>query len=202
MIWPYSNPVLSKAEIVMNAYVSGQVGQAQTFGFEFLGRSHDLKGASYKVDYFFLTSRDRETLAIIGVGKVVKIPVQGTWLFTIGPDDTAFYSVNHQSCVEFDPLGKWKSQLVFDASFNRLYDAHKSWLQKLNVPTAPFRKSREIDDFRQARDSRIEFLIRKGLVKRVTANPEYWKYTLLGAFRCGAIGYFVGLYRALKAGRT
>lgn len=201
MIWPYSEPQAVDEGDIADAWVKKQISEARSFGFQVLGRSRDLKGATYKVDYYFAASSGRDTLAIIGNGTIIGIKVQGIWLNSFGPDETNFYSVNQQACVEHDVTGKRKSQLVFNASFDRLYIAHQTWLNKLNIAPKPFNLGRELDDLRRARDLRVESMVRKGLARRIEANPEYWKYSWRGALHCGIGGYFVGMFRALKAGR-
>jgi hypothetical protein len=201
MIWPYSEPqVIDKGDIA-NAWVKKQISEARSLGFQMLGQSHDLKGAAYKVDYYFAASPSRDTLAIIGNGTIIGIKLQGIWLNSFDSNDTNFYSVNQQACVEHDVSGKRKSQLVFNVNFDKLYVAHQTWLNKLNVVVKPFSLGRELGDLHRAREFRIESMVRMGLARRTEANPEYWKYSLKGALHCGIGGYFVGMFRALKAGR-
>jgi len=201
MIWPYSEPQPIDESEIINVWVKNQISEARSLGFQILGQSCDLKGAAYKVDYYFAASPNRDTLAIIGSGTVIGIKLQGIWLNSYSTDDINFYSVNQQACVEHDVSGKRKNQLVFNVGFDRLYIAHQTWLNKLNVVVKPFTLGRELDDLHRAREFRIESMVRMGLARRTEANPEYWKYSLFGALRCGIGGYFVGIFRALKAGR-
>jgi hypothetical protein len=201
MIWPYSEPQSVNEQDIADTWVKKQISEARVLGFLMLGKSRDLKSAAYKVDYYFAASPERDTLAIIGNGTIIGIKVQGIWLNSFGSDDANFYSVNQQACVEHDVTGKRKSQLVSNASFDKLYSAHQIWLNKLNVVVKPFNLGRELDDLHRALEFRIESMVRKGLARRTEANPEYRKYSFTGAFRCGLGTYFVGLFRALKAGR-
>lgn len=201
MIWPYSEPQTVEEGGIANTWVKTQISEAQAIGFELLGQSRDLKGGAYKVDYYFAASPERDTLAIIGSGTIIGIKIQGIWLNSFGLDDVNFYSVNQQACVEHDITGKRKSQLVFNASFDRLYLAHKIWLNKLDVAVKPYNSGRELDDLRRAKEFRVESMVRNGLARRTEANPEYWKYSLKGALHCGIGGQIVGMFRALKAGR-
>jgi hypothetical protein len=201
MIWPYSEPQAIDEGETANSWVKKQISEARSLGFQMLGQSRDLKGAAYKVDYYFAASPDRDTLAIIGSGTIIGIKLQGIWLNSFSTDGINFYSVNQQACVEHDVSGKRKSQLVFNVGFDKLYVAHQTWLGKLNVLVKLFDSGRELDDLHRAREFRIESMVRMGLARRTEANPEYWKYSLRGALYCGIGGYFLGMFRALKAAR-
>ena len=119
MVWPYSEPQPVNEANITDIYINQQISEARALQFQMLGLSNDLKGPRYKIDYYFMVSPTGDTLAIIGKGSIMKIPLKGIWLYSIGPDDTGFYSVNQQSCVEFDASGKWKDQIVFNAGFDK-----------------------------------------------------------------------------------
>ncbi|HMP83507.1 MAG TPA: hypothetical protein PKA41_12475 [Verrucomicrobiota bacterium] len=201
MVWPYSTPEPVSQIPTESRYLMRQVSEALQSSFRLLGRARDLKGERYAVDYYFLVSPQQDTLAIVGVGTIMRIPVNGTWLFSRGDNGAAFYSVNNQSCAEFDLSGLWKDQILFDAGFQKLYEAHFAWLQKTGATVVPFTSGRELDELRQVRFQRVEAMRRKGLVRSTDADAEHWQYTLLGAIKCGFGTYFVGLFRHLKAGK-
>lgn len=202
MVWPYSAPEPVIQIPTTSGFLMRQVSQALQLQFRLLGRSSDLKGQRYAVDYYFLVSPQQDTLAILGEGSIMRIPVKGLWLFSRGNNGAAYCSVNNQSCAEFDLSGLWKDQIVFDAGFQKLYTAHLSWLQKTGDVVTPFTPGRELDELRQTRLQRVEAMCRKGLARVTESDTERWKYTLLGAIKCGFGTYLVGLFRHLKAGKV
>src|SRR6185436_9946249 len=113
MVWPYSEPEPIQGWQGLDPYCLGQLTEAQALQFRFLGRAIDLKGARYKISYHLAVSPGGDTIAIVGAGTIFGIPLKGTWLYSIGPNDAGFCSVNNDQCAEFDVSGRWKGQVVF-----------------------------------------------------------------------------------------
>src|SRR5678815_2444008 len=95
MVWPYSEPEPIQDWQGLDPYCLGQLTEAQTLQFRLLGRATDLKGTRYKISYHLAVSPGGDTIAIVGAGTIFGIPLKGTWLYSIRPNDAGFCSVNN-----------------------------------------------------------------------------------------------------------
>ncbi len=102
MAWPYSELQAEQPFADPSDYGATRIAEAVQDGFTMLGWTRDLKGPKYRCGYAMLVSADREVFAIIGVGTIINIPLNATWLFTPTADGRCFNSTDHQSGVQID----------------------------------------------------------------------------------------------------
>ena len=132
LVWPYSElqePYFDDP----TGYGARWVSVAVQSGFTLLGWARDLKGETYRISYAMLVSPDRTTLPIIGVGTLLKMPLQGTWMHTPSLDGRSFYSTDKQAGVQIDLSGNWRNQLAPEPGFVRLWQRHRAWIRDLAI---------------------------------------------------------------------
>ena len=200
-IWPYGQPQDDPHYPDPTGYGARRLSEAVEVGFSFLGWVPDIKGKQYQTTYAMLISPDQTCFVLIGIGKVLRMPVQGTWMYTATTDNRVFYSVDHQSCVETDLSGTWFNQLCTAREFGHLWDKHRTWIERRNVVVRPFTEGREIEEFRAIRNERITKLWNLGLITFVESSSEQWRYTTRAAMKLAYRSYAVALLRGITGGR-
>ena len=71
-------------------YGAKWVAEAVREGFVLLGWARDSRGSVYSCSYALLVSADRTVFAVVGVGTILKMPLQATWLHTPAADGRSF----------------------------------------------------------------------------------------------------------------
>jgi len=201
LVWPYSELQAQPYFDDPTGYGARWVSVAVQSGFTLLGWARDLKGETYRISYAMLVSPDRTTLAIIGVGALLKMPLQGTWMHTPSLDGRSFYSTDKQAGVQIDLSGNWRNQLAPEPGFVRLWQRHRAWIRDLAIAPRPFTEGRELEEFRALREQHYRAMERAGLITYTDASATQWQFTLLGAAKTATWSYFVGLIRAVTRGR-
>ena len=201
MVWPYGELQAEPYFGDPTGYGARSVAEAVRAGFSFLGWARDAKGPNYRVNYAMLVSAERDTFAVIGVGTILKMPLQATWLHTPTMDGRSFYSTDNQTGVQIDPSRNWTNQLVPANSFLNLLQKHREWIQSVGVLARTFTQGRELAEFRALRTEHFRSMERAGLIRFTDASATHFHYTLAGAARTALTGYFLGMARRLSYGR-
>jgi hypothetical protein len=181
-------------------YGASWVGEAVRAGFVFLGWTRDSRGPIYRCSYALLVSADRTTFAVVGVGTILKIPLQATWLHTPAMDGRSFNTTDKQSGVQIDLSGNWTNQLAIKPTFSELLHKHQEWLQSLRVLPRSFPPNREFEEFKALRDQHFRHMERAGLIRFTDASATQFYYTFAGAAKTAMWGYLVGLARGMSHG--
>jgi hypothetical protein len=181
-------------------YGASWVTEAVRAGFVLLGWARDSRGSVYSCSYALLVSTDRTVFAVIGVGRVLKMPLQATWLHTPATDGRSFNSTDKQSGVQIDLSRNWTNQLAMEPSFPQLLRRHQEWLQTLRVVPHPFTANREFEEFKALRSDHFRSMERAGLIRFTDASATQFYYTFAGAAKTAIWGYLVGLARGLSQG--
>lgn len=200
MVWPYGELQAQPHFADPTGYSATWVANAVASGFTFLGWMRDMKGETYRISYAVLVSPDRSTLAVIGAGHILRLPIQGTWLHTPSSDGRSFYSTDKQAGVQLDVSRHWANQLVFASSFAELWRRHQAWIQEQRVLPRGLSAGRELEEFRAAREEHYRAMERAGLIQYTDASATSFRFTLYGAARTASLGYFLGLLRAITRG--
>ncbi len=202
MVWTYGplQPDIPYPDPTM--YGREQVQDAQRLGFKFLGWTKDMKGSTYKCSYAMLVSPERDIFAIVGVGTILKLQLQATWLHSPTSDGRNYYSVDHQTGVQTDLSGHWQNQLLPNAKLPALMNAHRAWLQKQGVFPRTFTPGREYEEFRALREEHFRVMEQAGLIYYTDAANTHVRYTWLGAAKSAVAGYFKGMGRQITKGKS
>lgn len=201
MPWPYGDLQPQPHYPDTTGYGSEWVNGALRSGFRLLGWTRDLKGNTYRVTYAMLVSPDRSTFAVIGVGGIASIPLRSTWLHTPSADGRSFYSTDNQNGVQLDLSRNWTNQLARVEGFEELWQCHNAWLQEKRVIPRGFQSGSEMEEFRALRQEHFRFMERAGLIRYTDPSGSHFRFTLLGAAKTASCSYFLGLARALTAGK-
>ena len=201
MVWPYSDLQADAPYDDPTGYGALRVAEATRHGFTLLGWARDVKGPIYRVSYGMLVSPERNVLAIVGVGAILRIPYSATWLFTPTVDRKCYYSTDQQSGVQIDISRHWTNQLVPGADFLELLQQHKDWVKANKVATSALTPGREFAEFRALRREHYSCMERTGLIDFIDPAADYFRFTLSGAARTATWGYFLGMARALSRGQ-
>jgi len=201
MAWPYGELQPEPPFADPTGYGAARVEEAVANGFTLLGWARDLKGPKYRVSYAMLISPDRNLFAIVGAGSILQIQLTATWLFTPTSDGRCYYSTDHQAGVQIDLSHHWTNQLVPGANFPQLLQEHQNWVGTNAVVPRCLTRGREMAEFRTLRQEHYLHMARTGLIGFTDASAEYFHFTLTGAARTAAWGYFLGMARQLSRGR-
>jgi hypothetical protein len=201
MVWPYGELEAAPYFGDPTGYGSRYIADAVRSGFTFLGWVRDVKGPTYRVNYAMLVSPERDTFAIIGVGTILKLTLQATWLHTPAMDGRSFYSADNQTAVQIDVSRNWTSQLVRATSFTELVQKHREWIQSLNVLPRGFTSGRELAEFRSLRVDHFRSMERAGLIRFTDISGTHFHFTMAGAAQTALSGYFLGMARRLSYGK-
>lgn len=201
MVWPYGKLESATQVEDPSGYSRSRVVEAQTAGFTLLGWAPDVKGSKYRVSYAMLFSSERDAFVIIGVGKVINIPVATTWIYTPTSDGRCFYSTDKQTGVQIDVSRNWTNQLVPSTTFMDLLRAHREWVRNAGALPRSFTHGRELEEFRVMRQEHYHHMKRAGLIDFIDAGASQFRFTLAGAARTAISGYFLGMSRQLTGGR-
>lgn len=201
MVWPYGGLQPQPHFDDPTGYARRWVDDAVRAGFSLLGWTRDLKGETYRVTYAMLVSPDRTTFAVIGVGSILQMRLQGTWLHTPSADGRSFYSTDNQSGVQIDISRHWTNQLVLVPSFSAFWLRHRSGIQELRALPGFFSSGRELDELRSLREEHFRSMERAGLIRYIDGSANQFQFTLHGAAATAIWSYFLGLVRAITSGR-
>jgi hypothetical protein len=197
LVWPYGEPEAQPQFPDVSGYGERWVTDALAAGFTFLGWSPDIKGSLYKTCYGLLLSPERETLAMVGIGSILGIPLEGTWLYSAAANGRVVYSTDNESCVEIDLSGLWKSQLIRAHSLQALFQRHKELLLTNGFVPRPFSADHALDEFKAIREERFQAMARAGLISFLDDSCTRWRYTLFGALKLSALSHSIALLRAI-----
>lgn len=201
MVWPYGELETAPYFGDPSGYGARWVAEAVRSGFVFLGWARDVKGPMYQVSYAMLVSAERDTFAVIGVGNIVRIPLQATWLHTPAMNGRSFYTTDNQAGVQIDLSGNWTNQLATESSFGGLLQKHREWVKSMGVLPRVFTRDREYAEFRALRVGHFRAMERAGLIHFTDVSATHFYYTLSGAARTATWSYFLGMARRLSLGR-
>jgi hypothetical protein len=200
MVWPYGNPEAEPQFGDASGYGVERVTDALRAGFSLLGWVPDLKGARYRVSYALLTSPELDCFVIVGAGRVLSVPVRGTWIYTHLTNGTVFYSTDNQACVEIDVSRHWRSHLVRASNFLQLLQRHRDFLRARGLTARPFTAGRAVEEFRRLREEHFQSMSRQGFIAFTDGSATHWRYTFWGALKWTALNYSIGLLRAISFG--
>lgn len=201
MVWPYGQPDTTPQVPDPDGYATSRVADAVGAGFTLLGWAQDLKGPKYSATYAMLFSAERDAFAIIGVGRVINIPVVATWIYTPTSDGRCFYSTDKQNGVKIDLSGNWKNQLAPSNTFRELLNAHRAWMGSNQVLPRSLTRGRELAEFRALFEEHYRHMERAGLIEFIDPGARQFQFTFSGAARTAVLSYFLGMARQVSHGR-
>lgn len=200
--WPYGALQGTPPHPDPSGYCIKTVGAALECGFMLIGWTPDMKGEKYQMNYGFLLSPDRQSLAMISKGKIIGIEVRGLSFHSPSQDGLrSWYTTDNQSGVESDILRRWMSHLVFVSAFKDIWQAHQTWMESAQFPRHTFNPGCALQEFRRIREQRFGEMLARGYIAYTDESQTFWRYTFKGAVRLVFYNYGTGLIRAFTLGR-
>lgn len=200
-VWPYGELEAAPYFGDPTGYGARWVADAVRAGYTFLGWARDTKGPTYRVSYAMLVSPERDIFAVIGVGNILNIQLEATWLHTPSVDGRSFYSTDKQAAVQIDLSGHWTNQLAPEGSFGQLLQKHREWIRSKGVSPRLFTQGREYAEFQALRAEHFRSMERAGLIRFTDGSSTHFFYTLPGAAKTATWSYFLGMARQLSHGK-
>ena len=203
LVWPFGE--LGQAPLFADAtgYAARWANDATQAGWTLLGWAPHAGQPAIKVDYAIMVSPERDTMAVIGAGKVLeRIVLAATWLWTPTAEGRTAYTTDNQSGVQIDLSRNWVGQLARSPSFGALLAQHRAWMAGLGViPAGRFTPGHEFAELLAMRQEHFHSMERAGLVRFTDPMSTHFQFTLWGAARTATWSYLVGMARKLTRGR-
>lgn len=200
IVWPYSEPLSpdllqDEYRTALNqAFVDATFQGMQDEGFRFLCRFQDARRAKYKLSYIYFLSPDRTTLALLGYGSMINIPIKGITLISKNSDGHYYYTTNSSGAERYDVSGTSDTQaLTSVGDFSTLYAKHQKWVQRKTTPSA-FSSDGALQEYRVFLANRCDLRQSRGLIRYTDAEKNEWRYTLLGSLKFSFIGTLRGVF--------
>lgn len=185
VVWPYGPPKPTHSVVDPGGFGMRSIVRAQALGFEFLDWCDDQKGPSYKLSYAILVSPDRGTMAIVGIGTMLRIPMAGVWLHSpMADEQRSFVTVDKQAGYEGDVLGLFKIRVRSGKNFDELWADHREWLSRVQVEQPQrLAPGRELEILQKLFRTRYDLMARAGYIRFIGVDESRWTYTLTGAIK-------------------
>jgi len=176
-------------------YFQAMNDMAPSLGNEYSGNFIQSRGSAlYKCRLALWVSADRNTLVVIGGGKLAKIDYKRTLFITVVDDDRVL--------VTMDDFGVWdlsgirEIEVVMNADLNELHERHGKRLAGLSVTPRHFSPQPALQQYEGLELQRVEKMVRMGLAEFVDMSHTIWRYTFKGAWRSAYEGFFKGFKNA------
>jgi len=202
-VWPFGEIEASPPFGDPTGYGTRWVNDAIQAGWTMLGWSSHIGQPAIKVNYAIMVSPPRDTIAVIGTGKVFeRMNLQATWLWTPTADGRTAYTTDNQNGVQIDLTHNWMNQLAPAPTFGLLLAAHTGWMAVRGImPAGRFTPGHEFAELLAMRQEHFRAMERAGLIRFTDPAGTYFHFTLWGAARTATWGYLVGMLRTLTGGR-
>jgi hypothetical protein len=166
---------------------------AEARKFQHKGVYHHAKGGIYRVRYDIWLSSDQLTLAVVGGGKLARIPVNAVWLYSRLEDGRFLATTNDSGSAELSGLTKLKIHKDFEV--DDLLDYHLDRLDSLSVAATPYSTTNPLADLIQDRSRMAERQVELGYASFLEPHKETWRYTLKGALRLYYLKILVEMFK-------
>ena len=178
-------------------YCRAMTENAQELGFEPLGTFMQDRGSkAYAAIVSYWLSPDTRTLARIGGGKTLGIPIRRTVLVSRFASGQMFETTDEFGVLDLSGLAQ--REIVMNASLRELYDCHKARLATAQDEPQSFSRGGILAVHEEMELAKAERLEKLGLAKPVNIQHTIWRYTLKGALQI----YFKSYRGQLALGKS
>ena len=199
LIWPYAPP---NEELQPTPNMSRMVDEARSLGCERLGVFRDGKGPMYRIRYEFWVSTQRDTLALLGGGRIGPLMVDGCWLFTRLADGRYLVTLNDQRASEYDLSGLREEALLPQASLVPLLAYHRRRASSPGRLSLSYSDSDPLADHRDCLSRKVEATVQRGYAYFSDRSAGVWHYTIRGAILLSLGGHWRKFRRNLRPDAT
>ena len=185
-----------------SSYCRVMAETARELGFEPLGTFVQDRGSRvYAAIIYFWLSPDARTLARIGGGKTLGVPIRRTVLISRFASGEIFETSDEFGGIDLS--GLTQKEIVMNAGLRELYDYHKARLATTRDTPQTFPRSGILAVQEKMELDKAERLGRLGLARPLNIQQTIWKYTIKGAWQIYFMGYKKQLAEAKRqAGRV
>jgi hypothetical protein len=163
--------------------------------YKFCGVGKHVGNSVIRVRYDFWLSPDRLTVAVVGGGTTMKVPVNGIWLWSRLTDGTILCTCNEIG--EQDISGLVQQQTWPQERFPRLVDHHALRLQDSETEPVPFEEGNPFGGLADLSRRRVESLVLRGRARYLDDENTRWKLTLMGAVQFYFTSVWIRPFRRL-----
>ena len=221
MVWPYqlassSTPLLPDADGLSDTIFSSTASQrpratgytvraleqAADLGFTMLGSGQDVRGGIYQMHYQFLLSPDRDVLALIGDGTMLKLEQRTNWLYSRLTDGRFLTSLDNERGAHLDLSNRTIEGLKPGADFATLLDWHYERIAYLDDAIKPFLDRDPLAVLRQFRAERVDLLEAAGLMTYIDSERNRHRFTIRGSAISTYMSHRRGVHRRLNPDST
>ena len=119
---------------------------------------------------------------MVGGGTLAGIAVSGTSLYTRLDDGRCLVTIDEPKSQDSDPSGLTLQKVVTHADLDELISQHRGRLRDSVSLGLPYSGRAALEEHREFRTRRVDFLINAGLARYVDLERNGWKHTLKGAW--------------------
>jgi hypothetical protein len=195
LAWPYAP---AEEDTKRTSYIDTTARLAQERGFQPIAALRAAKGGIYAVRYELWLAGDRETLLLIGGGRLAGIAVDGSWLFTMLRDGRRFVTLDDEKGSEPDLTGRVDEAIHRRLALPALLETHRRRVAAAGGAVQPYSERDALAEHRDALKRRIDTLVGMGYARFVDPARSTWVYTLRGAAVITLRAYVGGMRRAFR----
>jgi hypothetical protein len=199
LVWPYVpaddldfDPPTGTAKVALAGT------ELEDAGFTRYAALYDGKGKAYRLRYEFWLSPDGFVLAEVGGGKLLGIPLDAVWLFSLGADGRCLMTVNNSLAGEYDIAGLKREAVVPGADLKKLLARHRERMSAWG--TLPYSAADPLADHAAFMRSRVEALVAAGNAGYLDDEQTAWRYSVKGAVLFAVKANVANMRRAFSRG--
>lgn len=152
---------------------------ARELGFKPFGPYAHAKGGTYKMYGRIWVSPDREILAVVGWGTILRLPSNRTRLLSLL--ENGRYLVTCDQFAEGDLSGLTDQGIALKAEFPALVAKHRQRLAESGLRATAFAAADPLRDYETHTLRRAEALEQQGLAYFIDPARTAWRYNIRGA---------------------
>jgi hypothetical protein len=173
---PYADPAVGE-EYTRSSEAEEANQDAKKIGYRHIGLCHGIERRLHRMRYDYWIAPDGVTIALIGSGKVLLMPISGVWLYSRTQGGEILCTTNEPSNQDVSGVLQQKTW-----PNERLIPLTKKHESRLNgVFIQPFSESQPIADYFEILRFQVDGMIKKGFAYYLDDKQTLWRYSLKGS---------------------
>jgi hypothetical protein len=173
-------PVPLGERVELHPYLQAMNEMAAEAGFVDQGTFGHAKGGMYRVYTSMWFSPERDVLAVIGGGKMAKLPFRKTGLYSRATGEGFLVSTDEAGLPDLS--GLTKGWVLLHADFDELLSHHMTCAAEAGVALLPFDEPTGLAVFDDIETRRVQRLEQFGYARFLDPARTTWRYTFKGVF--------------------
>ncbi len=174
-------PPWSGSPLQVDSYASAMNEAAAAVGFDSHGTYEHAKGGGYKVWATLWLSPERDIMALVSSGKLLKMAHKTTVFYSRTVGDRWLASSDEGYAAELS--GLVERSVLYHADFSELLNYHRERIASSNVMIAPLSDTRPWDELNRMNAAHVHRRVELRLCRFVDPARTMARYTLTGACR-------------------